>query len=142
MSVASLLVPVFVQVALTLALMGWMASHRVTAIRSGAVRPRDIALREPNWPARATQIANCFHNQFELPVLFYVLVALILITRTNSTEFVLLAWAFVITRLVHAFIHTTSNRVDRRFYAMAAGMAILVVMWIIFAVRIFAAESV
>jgi hypothetical protein len=142
MSVASLLVPVFVQVALTLALMGWMASHRVTAIRSGAVRPRDIALREPNWPARATQIANCFHNQFELPVLFYVLVALILITRTNSTEFVLLAWAFVITRLVHAFIHTTSNRVDRRFYAMAAGMVILVVMWIIFAVRIFAAESV
>jgi hypothetical protein len=142
MSVASLLVPVFVQVALTLALMGWMASHRVTAIRSGAVRPRDIALREPNWPARATQIANCFHNQFELPVLFYVLVALILITRTNSTEFVLLAWAFVITRLVHAFIHTTSNRVDRRFYAMAAGMAILVVMWIIFAVRILAAESV
>ncbi len=136
MSVVSLLLPVFVQVALTFALMGWMASHRVTAVKAGRVRPKDIALRQPNWPDRTTQIANCFHNQLELPVLFYVLVALILITNTNSTIFVLLAWAFVIARLVHAYIHTGSNRVDRRFYAMAAGMVILVVMWVIFAARI------
>jgi hypothetical protein len=141
MSVASLLLPVFVQVGLTFALMLWMASHRVTAIKAGTVRPRDIALREPNWPQRATQIANCFHNQFELPVLFYVLVALILVTSTNSTIFVLLAWAFVLTRLVHAFVHTGSNRVDRRFYAMAAGMAILIAMWVVFAVRILSAEG-
>jgi hypothetical protein len=141
MSVASLLLPVFVQVGLTFVLMGWMASHRVAAIRAGAVRPRDIALREPNWPPRATQIANCFHNQLELPMLFYVLVALILITNTNSTIFVILAWAFVLTRLVHAFIHTGSNRVDQRFYAMAAGMAVLVAMWVVFAVRILSAEG-
>jgi len=139
MSVASLLLPVFVQVGLTFALMLWMASHRVTAIKTGTVRPKDIALRQPNWPERATQIANCFHNQFELPVLFYTVVALILITNTNSTVFVLLAWAFVMTRLVHAYIHTGSNRVDRRFYAMAAGMAILVAMWVVFAVRILTA---
>jgi hypothetical protein len=141
MSVSSLLLPVFVQVALTFALMSWMASHRVTAVRGGTVRPKDIALREPNWPERTTQIANCFHNQLELPVLFYVLVALILITNTNSTIFVLLAWLFVVSRLVHAYIHTGSNRVDRRFYAMAAGMAILVVMWVIFAARILMAEG-
>jgi hypothetical protein len=121
--------------------MFWMASHRVSAIRSGAVRPRDIALRQPNWPPRVTQIANCFHNQLELPVLFYVLVAFILITSTNSAVFVALAWAFVLTRLVHAFIHTGSNRIDRRFYAMAAGMMILVAMWMIFAVRVLLAEG-
>ena len=142
MSVASLLLPVFVQVALTFALMSWMASHRVTAIRAGTVRPKDIALRQPNWPQRATQIANAFHNQLELPMLFYVLVALILITRTLSDVFVWLAWAFVISRLVHAFIHTGSNRVDRRFYAMATGMTILVVMWAVFAARVLMAEGV
>ncbi|HEY7669440.1 MAG TPA: MAPEG family protein [Hyphomicrobium sp.] len=141
MSVASLLVPVFVQMALTLALMFWMASHRVAAVRSGVVRPKDIALREPNWPARATQIANCFHNQLELPMLFYVLVALILITSTNSAAFVILAWAFVASRLVHAYIHTGSNRIDHRFYAMATGMVILTVMWVIFAARVLTAEG-
>jgi hypothetical protein len=142
MSVSSLLLPVFVQVGLTFALMLWMASRRVTEVRTGLVRPKDIALRQPNWPERTTQIANCFHNQLELPLLFYVLVALILITNTNSTIFVILAWAFVLTRLVHAFIHTGSNRVDRRFYALAAGMAVLIVMWVIFAARILMAEGI
>ncbi len=141
MSVASLLLPVFLLVALTFALMLWMASLRVKAIRSGEVRPRDISLRQPNWPPRATQVANCFHNQLELPVLFYVLVAFILITRTTSDVFVFLAWAFVIARLVHAFIHVGSNRVDRRFYAMVLSAAILIAMWVIFAVRVIAAEG-
>jgi hypothetical protein len=142
MSVASLLLPVFVQLALTFGLMVWMATLRVRAVTSGAVRPRDIALREPNWPERATQIANCFHNQLELPVLFYILVALILVTGTNSIVFVVLAWAFVISRLAHAYVHTGSNRIDRRFYAMAAGMGILIAMWIVFAVRILATGGV
>lgn len=138
MSVTSLLLPVFVQVALTFGLMFWMASHRVRAIKGGEVRPRDISLRQPNWPKRATQIANCFHNQLELPVLFYVVVAFILITRTNSDVFVILAWLFVIARLVHAYIHTGANRVDHRFYAMVAAAVILAAMWVIFAVRIIA----
>jgi len=141
MSVASLLLPVFVQVALTFVLMTWMASLRVRAIQSRTVRPRDIALRQPNWTERATQIGNAFHNQLELPVLFYVLVALILITSTNSAIFVILAWAFVAARLVHAIIHTGSNTVDKRFYAMAASFAILVAMWVVFAVRILMAEG-
>lgn len=139
MSVTSLLLPVFVQVALTFGLMFWMASHRVRAIKGGDVRPRDIALREPNWPPRVTQIANCFHNQLELPLLFYVVVVLILVTRTNSVLFVVLAWAYVIARLIHAYIHTGANRVDYRFYAMVSAAVILGAMWVIFAATILAA---
>jgi hypothetical protein len=135
MSVTSLLLPLFVQVALTFGLMFWMASHRVSALRGGEVKFKDIALREPAWPSRATQIANAFHNQLELPVLFYVLIALILITRTESVTFLVLAWAYVAARLVHAYIHTGGNDVRQRFYAMLAGTLILLAMWVIFAVR-------
>jgi hypothetical protein len=141
MSVASLLLPLFVQVALTFSLMAWMAILRVFAVQGRQVRPKDIALREPNWPERPTQIANAFHNQLELPVLFYVLVALVLATGIDSTIFVWLSWAFVLSRLVHAYIHTGSNEVDRRFYAMATGMAILVVMWVMFAASILTTEG-
>jgi hypothetical protein len=141
MSVTSLLLPVFVQVALTFGLMFWMASLRVRAIRARSVRPKDIALREPNWPERATQIANCFHNQLELPVLFYALVAFILITRTNSDVFVILAWIYVICRFIHAWIHTGANEVDKRFYAMLAGTVVLGAMWVIFVIRILSVEG-
>jgi hypothetical protein len=136
MSVTSLLLPVFVQVALTFALMGWMWKLRISALKSREVTFKDIALREPAWPARVTQVGNCFHNQLELPVLFYVLVAFILITRTNDIIFVLLAWVFVAARLVHAYIHTGSNDVQSRFYAIAVSLLALVAMWVIFAVRI------
>jgi hypothetical protein len=75
------LLPVFVQVGLTFALLFAMATARTQAIRAGETKLKDIALRQPNWPEHPTQIANCFSNQFELPVLFYVLIALALPLR-------------------------------------------------------------
>lgn len=138
MPVSSLLLPVFVQVALTFALMLWMGTLRRRALLSGAVKEHEIALRQPNWPPRAMQVANCFHNQLELPLLFYALVAFILITSTNSLVFVVLAWLFVGARLVHVYVHTGSNAVLPRSVAMAAGAFALIAMWVIFAVRILA----
>ena len=136
MSVTSLLLPVFVQVALTFALMFWMAKERRQALLNGQVKPKDVALRQPNWPPRVTQIANCFHNQLELPMLFYALVAFILITRTNDIVFVVLAWVFVAARIAHAYVHTGSNEVPKRFAAQTAAVLSLVALWIIFALRI------
>lgn len=141
MPVSSLLLPVFVQVALTFALMLWMGRLRMGALSSGRVKQEDIALRQPNWPARTMQVANCFHNQLELPFLFYVLVGFILITSTNSLIFVILAWVFVASRVVHAFIHTGGNEVRQRGMALGIGAAALIAMWVIFAVRILASGA-
>ena len=73
MSIQAVLLPLFVQIVLTFVLLLWMAGLNAAAFRSGAVRWQDIALRQPNWPARNRQIQNAYHNQLELPVLFYVL---------------------------------------------------------------------
>jgi hypothetical protein len=136
MSIQAILMPLFVQVALTLFLLFWTGRARVAAVRRGDVHPRDIALRQPNWPKQETQIANAYHNQLELPVLFYVLTILAIITRHADLLFVVLAWVFVILRLVHASIHLTSNHVGRRFAAFAASVVVLLVMWVIFILQI------
>lgn len=136
MSVAAVLAPLFVQVALTFVLLFTMGAVRVRAVTRDEVKIRDVALGQPNWPERPTKIANCFHNQFQLPILFYVLVALALFTRQADLLFVILSWVFVVARLVHAFIHTGSNRITPRFYAFLFGALVLLLMWIIFAVRI------
>ena len=81
MSVQMVLLPVFVLVGLTFALLLWMAGARRRALVGGQTKIRDIALGQPNWPIRATQIGNCYRNQFELPLLFYVLIALALPLR-------------------------------------------------------------
>jgi hypothetical protein len=52
---------------------------------------------------------------------------------------VLLAWAFVATRIVHALIHTGANIVPRRGGAFALGALILMIMTAILLLRLLAA---
>ena len=136
MSIQAVLLPVFVLVALTFVLLLWQGYVRVGHTRRGEVKIRDIALRQANWPEQSTKLSNAYLNQFELPVLFYALVAFALLTRKADLVFVVLSWVFVLSRLVHAFIHVTSNRVSRRFFAFTVGSLTLLIMWVIFALRI------
>jgi hypothetical protein len=136
MDVRVVLLPLFVEVVLTFGLFCWMAYYRVTLIGSGAVHPRDVALREPNWPPHALQVANAAHNQLETPVLFYVLTVLAIITRHADFLFVAMAWIFVLMRLAHAYIHVTSNRISLRGPVFGLGLVVLILMWIVFIVRI------
>ena len=136
MSVQMVLLPVFVLVGLAFFLLLWMASARTRTLTSGETSPRDIALGEPNWPARATQIGNCFNNQFEIPLLFYILIALALPLRHADLFIVLMSWVFVVTRFVHAGIFVTSNNVSQRGPAWFAGVLVLLAMWIYFALKI------
>ena len=138
MTIRIVLLPLFVEVALTFVLIFWTARARIAAIRSGVAKMRDTALGQPNWPTQATQIANSYNSQFQIPVLFYLLTVLAIITRHADVVFVVMAWLFVVTRLVHAYIHTSTNYVPHRFNAFAAGVVVLLVMWIVFAVRIIA----
>jgi hypothetical protein len=135
MSVAEVLLPVFVLVALVFILLFWMGKERRGALVAREVQMKDIALDEQNWPKKATQLANCLKNQFEFPVLFYVLVAVALPLRQADFVFVLLSWVFVVTRYVHAGIFVSSNNVKQRSLAFFAGVLVLLVMWILFAAR-------
>ena len=136
MSLPVVLLPLFVQVLLTFGLWFWMAWHRTRAIRTRTVHMRDIALREPNWPSQVLQVGNAAHNQLELPMLFYVLTILSIITRHADLIFVVLAWLFVLSRLAHAYVHTTSNDIRQRGPLFGIGLLVLLIMWVIFIVRI------
>ena len=136
MSAQMVLLPVFVLVGLTFALLLWMAGARRQAIVGGETRMRDVALGQPNWPARTTQVGNSFKNQFELPLLFYTLIALALPLRHADLFIVLMSWVFVVTRFLHAGIFVTSNDMRHRSLAWFAGVLVLFVMWIYFALRI------
>jgi len=136
MSVRFVLLPLFVEVLLTFGVMLGMMYFRTTSLRRGEARLADISLREPNWPRRATQFGYAFANQFELPVLFYVLTILVIITRHADLVFVLLAWIFVLMRVLQAVVHVTNNNVRMRGAYYGVGALILFIMWIIYIVRI------
>jgi hypothetical protein len=136
MSVQMVLLPVFVLVGLTFFLLVWMAAARGQAVKARETSLKDIALGEPNWPTKVTQIGNCFSNQFEIPVLFYALIALALPLRHADLFIVLMSWVFVVARFAHAGIFVTSNNVQRRGQIWFAGVLVLLAMWIYFAFKI------
>jgi len=136
MSIRFVLLPLFVEVLLTFGVMIGMMYLRTSTLRRGETRFENIALREPNWPVRATQFGYAFANQFELPVLFYVLTILEIMTRHADLLFVILAWIFVVMRILQATVHVTSNNVRVRGAFYGVGALVLLIMWVIYIVRI------
>lgn len=138
MSIEAVLLPALAQVALTFIILLELGRRRLGALRRGDARIPDVALGQPAWPEAALQCANSFRNQFEIPVLFYVLTGFAHIAGKADYLFVVLAWIFVVSRIVHAGVHITSNDVKTRFLVFVFGVAVLILMWIVFAYRIFA----
>jgi hypothetical protein len=136
MSIQAVLAPLFVQIILTLLLLYGMAGLRGTALRSGQVRPEQMELQTSGWPQRAAQFSNSFRNQFELPVLFYVAVIVAWITRKADLLFVILSWLFVLSRIGHALVHVTFNKVPVRGGVYAIGGVILTILWGVLIVRV------
>ena len=136
MSVQMVLLPVFVLVGLAFFLLLWMATARGQAVKGRETSLKDIALGQPNWPTKVAQIGDCFSNQFEIPVLFYALIAIALPLHKADLFIVLMSWVFVVTRLLHAGVFVTSNNVRQRGLVWFSGVLVLLAMWLYFALRI------
>ena len=133
-----ILLPVLVQVILTIFVYGTLALAKAKAMKGGLVDLDRRALHDDAWPESVMKINNNIRNQFEVPVLFYVLT--ILLWQLNQTGVLAqsLAWLFVTSRLVHAYIHTGSNYVPARRKVFMFGCVVVVAMagvavWAVFA---------
>ena len=62
--------PIFAQVLLTFVAYLVMSKRRIAAVKAGEARARDFEV--PRDPERSATAARNVANQFELPVLFYV----------------------------------------------------------------------
>ena len=132
-----LLLPAFVHVALVFAVAVRMGRARFKAAISGAVKARDIAVDGTKWPEDIRKIANNYQNQFEVPLLFYALLPLLLVTGLADAVAVVLAWIFAASRIAHSSIHIGSNIVIWRFRTFLAGFIVVVLMWAWFGLRLY-----
>ncbi len=123
-----ILLPALAQILLTIAVYGVLAVAKARAVRGGLVDLDRRALHDDAWPDSVIKINNNIRNQFEVPVLFYVLT--IVLWQLNETGVVaqLLAWLFVLSRFLHAWIHTGSNYVPARRRVFMFGCVVVLAM--------------
>ncbi len=131
---AALIQPVVALVVLTAIVLVLTVVYRNLAVIRGKVSQRYFKTFTTDQPAEwVERPVRTYMNLLEIPVLFYVACLLMLATGRFDSVQVSLAWVFVITRYVHAFIYIGFNYVPLRFAAFLAGAVTLAVIWTRFA---------
>lgn len=104
---------------------------RVRSVRRREISPNDFKFGESQSVPPMVSIPNRnYMNLLELPMLFYVVCLLLYVTGAASHLAVLVAWAYVVLRIVHSLIHLTYNNVLHRLSAFALSNAVLVSLWV------------
>lgn len=108
-----------------------LAHLRLSAIRNGEIDARYFrSFRGYDEPEALHVAARHLRNLFEAPVLFYVIVIIAFTTGQSGWLPVALAWAYVLLRAAHSYVHLTSNRVLLRFRLFAASWGVLLLLWL------------
>lgn len=140
---ALMLLPMVILVFFTFGVMFWMLKLRYRAVLKDGFDHKYFRLYDPSqssvaMPEYLAKVTQYFQNLLEMPPLFYL--ALILLAALNITDtfYVILSWGYLFSRFVHAYIHTTGNRLMKRKNAFIASLVILIILWVRVAIEIVA----
>ena len=125
------------QAFLTMAILVLMGRERVPRVMSGEIPMAEVAVERTAYPLKARLLSNSFDNQFQLPVLFYVVALLALMLGGVTWLETIAAGLFVALRLAHAVIHVTTNHLLQRFAVYTTGLAVLAILWLMVLFRLF-----
>tara|TARA_Y100000589_G_scaffold291931_1_gene295745 strand:+ start:179 stop:601 length:423 start_codon:yes stop_codon:yes gene_type:complete len=126
-----MLLPMFAQVVLTMAIMQLARTRRLRAVNAGEVNGTYFKTQEgPKPPRYVLQSDQMVLNFFETPMLFFA-AGLAAMTLNLVNEALLgLGWVYVVLRLWHAQIKLTHNKLGPRALIFAISVAIILFMWI------------
>ena len=120
--------PVLVQVLMTLLIYVRLIKVKIRELRAGKVDMERRGLHEDAWPDSVLLINNNIRNQFELPVLFYVVCLTLWALEGVGVLALVAAWLFVASRIAHTWVHLTSNYIRNRRRLFTVGWWVLLFM--------------
>lgn len=122
--------PMLAQVALIACVWVRMYLLRIAEMKSRRIHPQKLALSQPKGNLlEDTRAADNFNNLFEVPVLFFIVCLVMLVTGIESLPLLLLAWGYVLLRSLHSLIQTTYNKVLHRFSVYVASTLVVFALW-------------
>lgn len=127
-SVSSILWPMLAHIAWVCMLYAWLTYARTRAVRSGEI-DHSVFVLGRDEPLHVARITRNLANQFELPVIFYAVVVLLVATGNVTTIDIVAAWVFVAGRVIHTLVQTLTDNVPLRgqvFLINFAGVVVLV----------------
>lgn len=135
----AILWPLLAHIGLVVFLYAWLTLARKQAVEGGEIEYSGFVLGRDE-PLRVARITRNLANQFELPMLLYALVAILIGLGRVTWLDIAAAWVFVGGRLIHTWVQTRTDNVKLRgqvFVINFLGVLALAahVAWIAFEVR-------
>lgn len=125
--------PLFAMALLVAVVTGFMLRERVGEFTSRRIHPQKLpSSSQMQGVLENTRAADNYKNLFEMPVLFYLLCALLYMSQQVSVGMLIAAWAYVALRYLHSYIHIGYNKVMDRFKVFITSASLLYGMWIAF----------
>lgn len=92
---------------------------------------KDAPINNSAWPLPVVLTSNALANQFQLPVIFYVLCFILLHLNSVTMLVLALSWVFAVSRWLHAIVHVTSNAIPWRLSSFLVGVITLIILFVI-----------
>lgn len=127
----ALIYPMFAMVVLTCCVLAALFRARVRSVTTGQVSGQYFkTYRGGEEPDASAQLARHFANIFEAPTLFYVVCLAAIVLDQTALPMHLLAWAYVLLRAGHAYIHIGRNKLRPRILVYFSSWIVLFLMWV------------
>ncbi len=126
----AMIYPLVVMSLLILGVAVLMLIYRIRAMKVDGLSPHYFRLnRGATPPDYMLRVEQHYQNLFEMPVLFYLVVVLILFLGWSDRVYLVLAWAYVVTRLAHAIVHIGNHKLLRRRNVFLLSVLVLYCLW-------------
>jgi len=126
--------PVAAHLSLVLTLYLWLTLARGRAVQRGETAYSDFQFGDGE-SREAARISRNLSYQFEAPVLFHLLALTLFVSGAVSGAQIILAWAFVMGRLIHTGVQTLTDNVRLRGYVFTINYLALIGMWGLFLIE-------
>jgi hypothetical protein len=106
-----------------------MVTTRVAVMRREKIHPQKaVRTRTFEAPGKSMWIADNYNHLMEQPTVFYAAALAAQFAGLADAITVGLAWTYVVLRVLHSLLQTTTNIVMQRFYVFVLSTLVLIAM--------------
>ena len=127
------LLPLIIMAFLKLFLTFRLLYKAFKSIKNKKISLKQFQLYDGEFPDELRSARYQFQNMFEIPILFYLLCLLHIILDNYTQLDIILAWVFVIFRVIHFFVRLQNQRnlnIKPRTYSFILSLVCLTIGWI------------
>jgi hypothetical protein len=128
----ALLLPVLALVGWTFVLWFWMYATRIPAMQRARIDMAELSRTGAPLvlPPEIARVSDNYNHLHEQPTIFYAVALTAALAGATDVASVVLAWVYVVLRVVHSLVQATKNPIPIRFAIFTLASFALMALWV------------